>query len=182
MVQIGFYLSKEHGSEAAEVWEAGRYPSAAYTFEIDGIAINADEDLRPEAEPSWRIEVISMSLQLLEGVTAMRTGRFQAAGCFYDYVELELHVLPEERIEIRSFYTSDSEPKRIGTCAASDFWPGFAAATDDWMVKLRRFVARLANESEPVILQELRHQALAIKPELWEEAYANWQKVYLDHQ
>ncbi|MEY3441840.1 MAG: hypothetical protein RLZZ519_121 [Bacteroidota bacterium] len=151
--------------------------SGAYVFTVDGIPVNADVDELTE-EAVWMREDLSMSMQLLENMTAWVEGRSKGAACFYDYVVFSLLEQEDQQVELLSYFEGSPETRRIAHCKKVELFLGFDVATQLWEAYYTRLLQQL--ESRKAIGKQTHlssHLQRNLDPGRWIVALAHWHKA-----
>lgn len=154
-----------------------QYLSGAFVFTVDGISVNADVN-ELTGEMAWMQEDLSMSLQLLENMTAWVEGKSKGAGCFYDYLVFNLLELENDHIELLSYYEGSPESRRTARCKKVDLFLGFDHATQIWEAYYTRLWQQLDAGKEHQHLSNLSSNLRRnLDPGRWTVALARWNKA-----
>jgi hypothetical protein len=176
---VQFYLegSGELHEDAPLFDFSRQYLSGAYVFTVDGIPVNADVD-EYTGKTAWMQEDLSMSLQLLENMTAWVEGKSKGAGCFYDYVVFSLLELENDQVELLSYYEGSPESRHNAHCNKIELFLGFDGATQQWEAYYARLWQKLDSGNQKNAFSNLstnvQHQ---LDPGIWIMALAQWHKA-----
>jgi hypothetical protein len=173
-LEIRFYLSQSGYVDEEVATSPGEYAAGTYTFCVNGEPVNAEPKEEPNGDPNWRVENLSMSLMLLQGMTRWLKNEIKGAGCFYDYVELGLEETEAGLVEISSYLTGAPETLRKALCMRADLFAQFHQATVAWAAHNSEMLRLLEEDLTPSYLAAKPRILKNLQVQEWKAAFDAW--------